>query len=163
MRDRKANGIDGLNIEPLWLLEKIPSAPGVVLQGAACELDLGKVVTRFRRLPGRMQFAKHPLPHLRSRGEGEGDGQDLFRFVHFRKQLQQTASQQFRLARTSGSLNEKGLAGLECLRAGAFVDRLQEQFSHRLHPLRRRQQRGHSRLCGRVRRGRNIGRSWGTA
>ena len=163
MRDRQANGIDGLDIKPLWLLQKIPSAPGVVLQGAARQRDLGKVVTRFRRVSGRMQFVKHPLPHLRSRGKSEGDGQNLFRLVHFRKQLQQAASQQFGLAGTSWSLDEKGLAGLECLRAVAFVDRLQQQFSHRFHPLLRRQRRGRSRQSGRGRADRKICRSWGTA
>ncbi len=138
MRDGQANSIDGLNIKPLWLLQKIPSAPGVVLQRGARQLDFrsSSLVSAVSR--ACMQPVKHPLPHLGSSGKSEGDGQNLFRLVHFRKQLQQAASQQLGLARTSGSLDEKGLAGLECLRAGAFVDRLQQQFSHRFHPHRRR-------------------------
>ena len=65
-----------------------------------------------------MQRLKDPLPHLRGSGEREGDGQNLFRLVHFGKQLQQASSQQLRLARTSGSLHQKGLASPSvCARA----------------------------------------------
>src|ERR1700683_2074338 len=109
MRDGQASRIDGLNIKPLWLLQKIPPAPGVVLQRTARELDFRTVVTGLHRIPGRMQAGKHPLPHLRSSGEREGDGQNLFRLVHFRKQLQQPSSQQLGLARTRGGPGEEAL------------------------------------------------------
>ncbi len=41
MRDRQADGIDGLDIKSLRLLQKIPSSPGIILQGAARQLDIG--------------------------------------------------------------------------------------------------------------------------
>ncbi len=162
MRDGQANRIDGLNIKPLWLLQKIPSAAAVVLQGAARQLDFLRLIAGLCRILCDVQRLEHPLPHLGSCGEREGDGQNLFRLVHFGKQLQQASSQQLRLARTSGSLHQKGLAGLECLRAGVLVDRLQQQFSHRFHPPRRWYCRDRFRQSGRDRRGRKTRRSWDT-
>ena len=40
MRDVEANRIDGPDIKPLWLLQKIPSPPGIVLEGVARQLQL---------------------------------------------------------------------------------------------------------------------------
>jgi hypothetical protein len=95
MRDCEANGIDGLDIKSLWLLQKIPAAPSIVFEGTARQLQF---LTRLLGIPGFLQRVKHSLPHLSGGCEREGDGQDLFRFVHLRKQLQQPARQQLCLA-----------------------------------------------------------------
>ena len=120
MRDREANRVDGLNVQPLWLLQQIPSALLVVGQGGLRQLH----VFAIKIPPGRGVFegVQHPRAHFSRGCEGKGDGQDLFWLVYFRQQLQQAADEQLRLPRAGGSLDEKGLARVQSLRALPLID-----------------------------------------
>jgi hypothetical protein len=94
--DRQANRVDGLNVQPLRLLQEIPSALSVVGKGGFCQLDVFAVAIG----PGCsfLQGGQHPRPHFSRGRQGKGDGQDLFRRIYFRKQLQQPADKQLCLA-----------------------------------------------------------------
>ena len=162
MRDRQANGVDGLNIKPLWLLQKIPSAPGVVVQGGCASWSL-RDRHSFPAVPSRRS-----LVSTRSRISAVAARVKVMARICSGSS---TSASSFSRRRVSSSVfperrepgRERIGECLECLRAGAFVDRLQQQFSHRPHPHRRRHQRGRSPQSGTVRGGRKIRRSWGTA
>ena len=96
MRDRQANRVDSLNVQPLRLLQQIPPALSVVGKSGFCQLDVFAVAI----FPGGcvLKGGQHPRTHFGGGRESKGDGQDLFRLVYFREQLQQPASEQLRLA-----------------------------------------------------------------
>src|SRR6185503_15445979 len=52
-------------------------------------------------------LGEHPLPHLGGGLDGEGDGDHLFRLLHYRKDLQEAAHQELGLARASGRLDDE--------------------------------------------------------
>ena len=120
VRDRQANRVDGLNVQPLRLLQQIPPALSVVGKSGPCQLDVFAVAI----FPGGcvLKGGQHSRTHFSGGRQGKGDGQDLFWLVYFRQQLQQAADEQLRLPRAGGSLDEKGLARVQSLRALPLID-----------------------------------------
>src|ERR1700733_13394663 len=95
--DRKSEGIDGLNIEPLRLLCKLPAARLRVGQRDLCQpANLSLVFTGCLVFPAccAIQRLQHAHPHLCSGLASEGDGQHLLRLVYHWQQSEIAESEQ---------------------------------------------------------------------
>ena len=120
-------GIDGLDVQPLRLIQKLPPATTRMSESCACKGE-------GRALPGgghgllvaglvgrRAQPVEHALPHLRGGRAGEGDGQNLLWLVNPGQQRQEARGEQLRLAGARRRLHNPGLRSVQRAVAGSLV------------------------------------------
>jgi hypothetical protein len=138
--DTEAEGIDGLDSEALRMVEEIPAAAFGLGEGFASEDDARELVGRETAAAGGgFEIENDAGTHFRSGGTGEGDGEDIFRFVDGGEEAEEAAGEEVGFAGACGGLNDDGAADVDSSGAGFGVG--DEGIRHR-SPRRRFCRRG---------------------